>query len=60
MATAEAAAAKAWSERPEGYAIIKEAFESTSQNIKCAMAGGTLYESMSLDTDISLVVKADE
>ncbi|THH00709.1 hypothetical protein EW026_g1843 [Hermanssonia centrifuga] len=44
----QAAAAKAWIECPEGYAIIKEAFESTSrfarlQNIKCAMAGRTLY-----------------
>lgn len=43
-----AAAAKAWIESTEGYAIIKEAFESTSrfarlQNIKCAMAGRTLF-----------------
>ncbi|GJE93713.1 3-hydroxy-3-methylglutaryl-coenzyme A reductase [Phanerochaete sordida] len=44
----QAAAARAWIESTEGYAIIKEAFESTSrfaklQNIKCAMAGRTLY-----------------
>ncbi|KAI0945632.1 hypothetical protein AcW1_001808 [Taiwanofungus camphoratus] len=43
-----AAQAKAWVESPEGYAIVKEAFESTSrfaklQNIKCAMAGRTLF-----------------
>ncbi|KAI0790504.1 3-hydroxy-3-methylglutaryl-coenzyme A reductase [Abortiporus biennis] len=42
------AAAKAWVESVDGYAIIKEAFESTSrfaklQNIKCAMAGRTLF-----------------
>ncbi|OBZ77371.1 3-hydroxy-3-methylglutaryl-coenzyme A reductase [Grifola frondosa] len=43
-----AAEAKAWIESTEGYAIVKEAFESTSrfaklQNIKCAMAGRTLF-----------------
>ncbi|KAH9887206.1 3-hydroxy-3-methylglutaryl-coenzyme A reductase [Cubamyces lactineus] len=43
-----AAEAKAWIESEEGYAIIKEAFESTSrfarlQKIKCAMAGRTLF-----------------
>ena len=44
----QAAAARAWVESEEGYAIVKEAFESTSrfaklQNIKCTMAGRTLY-----------------
>ena len=44
----QAAAAKLWIESPEGYAIIKESFESTSrfaklQNIKCGMAGRTLF-----------------
>ncbi|KAH9948008.1 3-hydroxy-3-methylglutaryl-coenzyme A reductase [Amylocystis lapponica] len=43
-----AAQAKAWVESEEGYAIVKEAFEGTSrfaklQNIKCAMAGRTLF-----------------
>ena len=43
-----AAEAKAWIESVDGYAIVKEAFESTSrfaklQNIKCAMAGRTLF-----------------
>ncbi|OSX63533.1 hypothetical protein POSPLADRAFT_1169005 [Postia placenta MAD-698-R-SB12] len=43
-----AAQAKAWVESTEGYATVKEAFESTSrfaklQNIKCAMAGRTLF-----------------
>ncbi|THH30207.1 hypothetical protein EUX98_g3993 [Antrodiella citrinella] len=43
-----AADAKAWIESEDGYAIIKEAFESTSrfaklQNIKMAMAGRTLF-----------------
>lgn len=45
---ANAAAAKKWVESDEGYAIIKEAFESTSrfaklQKLKTAMAGRTLY-----------------
>ncbi|KZT70396.1 hypothetical protein DAEQUDRAFT_725287 [Daedalea quercina L-15889] len=40
--------ARAWIESEEGYALVKEAFESTSrfaklQNIKCAMAGRTLF-----------------
>ncbi|CAL1708678.1 unnamed protein product [Somion occarium] len=44
----QAGAAKHWLESTEGYAIVKEAFESTSrfaklQNIKCAMAGRTLF-----------------
>lgn len=44
----EAAKAKAWVETDEGYAILKEAFESTSrfaklQKMKVAMAGRTLY-----------------
>ncbi|KAL7284025.1 hypothetical protein ACG7TL_001300 [Trametes sanguinea] len=43
-----AAEAKAWIESEEGYAIIKDAFESTSrfarlQKIKCALAGRTLF-----------------
>ena len=43
-----AAEAKAWIGSPEGYAIIKEAFESTSRfaklkSLKTAMAGRTLY-----------------
>lgn len=43
-----AAQARAWVESEDGYAIVKEAFESTSrfaklQNIKCAMAGRTLF-----------------
>ncbi|KAL6300816.1 3-hydroxy-3-methylglutaryl-coenzyme A reductase [Sparassis latifolia] len=43
-----AAEARAWIESPEGYALLKESFESTSrfaklQNIKCAMAGRTLF-----------------
>ncbi|KAI0701990.1 3-hydroxy-3-methylglutaryl-coenzyme A reductase [Cytidiella melzeri] len=44
----QAAACRAWVESVEGYAIVKEAFESTSrfaklQSIKCAMAGRTLF-----------------
>lgn len=40
--------ARAWIESEDGYATVKEAFESTSrfaklQNIKCAMAGRTLF-----------------
>ena len=43
-----AASAKAWIESYEGSAMIKEAFDSTSrfaklQDLKCAMAGRTLY-----------------
>ncbi|TFY54330.1 hypothetical protein EVJ58_g8927 [Rhodofomes roseus] len=43
-----AAQARAWVESEEGYGMVKEAFESTSrfaklQNIKCAMAGRTLF-----------------
>ncbi|KAF7975535.1 hypothetical protein HWV62_9365 [Athelia sp. TMB] len=43
-----AAAAKKWVESDTGYAILKEAFESTSrfaklQKLKTAMAGRTLY-----------------
>ena len=43
-----AAEAKAWIESEDGYATIKEAFESTSrfaklQKIKCALAGRTLF-----------------
>ncbi|KAI0074986.1 hypothetical protein K474DRAFT_1647253 [Panus rudis PR-1116 ss-1] len=43
-----AAECRAWIESGEGYAIVKEAFESTSrfaklQGIKCAMAGRTLF-----------------
>ncbi|KAI0264687.1 hydroxymethylglutaryl-coenzyme A reductase-domain-containing protein [Gloeopeniophorella convolvens] len=43
-----AAAAKAWIDSPEGSAILKEAFESTSrfaklQKLKTAMAGRTLF-----------------
>ncbi|KAH8101970.1 3-hydroxy-3-methylglutaryl-coenzyme A reductase [Cristinia sonorae] len=43
-----AADCKAWIESEDGYAIVKEAFESTSrfarlQSIKCAMAGRTLF-----------------
>jgi hydroxymethylglutaryl-CoA reductase (NADPH) len=43
-----AAAAKAWIASQEGYAILKEAFESTSRfaklkSLKTAMAGRTLY-----------------
>lgn len=44
----QAAAARAWVESEEGYAIVKAAFESTSrfaklQSVKCAMAGRTLF-----------------
>ncbi|TCD61858.1 3-hydroxy-3-methylglutaryl-coenzyme A (HMG-CoA) reductase isozyme [Steccherinum ochraceum] len=43
-----AADAKAWIESEDGYAIVREAFESTSrfaklQHVKCAMAGRTLF-----------------
>ncbi|TBU45135.1 3-hydroxy-3-methylglutaryl-coenzyme A reductase [Dichomitus squalens] len=43
-----AAQAKAWIESEDGYATVKEAFESTSrfaklQKIKCALAGRTLF-----------------
>ncbi|KAF9254299.1 hypothetical protein L218DRAFT_1082398 [Marasmius fiardii PR-910] len=43
-----AAQAKAWIDSPEGYGIIKEAFESTSRfaklsNLKTAMAGRTMF-----------------
>ncbi|KAI0089002.1 hydroxymethylglutaryl-coenzyme A reductase-domain-containing protein [Irpex rosettiformis] len=44
----QAAACRAWIESVDGYAIVKDAFESTSrfarlQSIKCAMAGRTLF-----------------
>ncbi|KAI0341378.1 hypothetical protein BDW22DRAFT_1408044 [Trametopsis cervina] len=44
----QAAAARAWIESTDGYAIVKQSFESTSrfaklQSIKCAMAGRTLF-----------------
>ena len=43
-----AAAAKAWIDSSEGYAVLKEAFESTSRfaklkSIKAALAGRTLF-----------------
>ncbi|KAI0322966.1 hydroxymethylglutaryl-coenzyme A reductase-domain-containing protein [Amylostereum chailletii] len=43
-----AAECKAWIETPEGYAIVKEAFESTSRfakllHLKSTMAGRTLF-----------------
>ncbi|KAJ4468808.1 hydroxymethylglutaryl-CoA reductase [Lentinula aciculospora] len=44
----QAAKCRAWIDSEEGYATIKEAFESTSRfaklrNLKCAMAGRTLF-----------------
>lgn len=50
-----AAAAKKWIESESGYAILKEAFESTSrfaklQKMKTAMAGRTLYVRFSTTT----------
>jgi hydroxymethylglutaryl-CoA reductase (NADPH) len=44
----EAGRAKRWIDSPEGYGILKEAFESTSrfaklQRLKCGIAGRTLY-----------------
>ncbi|KAJ3537939.1 hypothetical protein NM688_g6593 [Phlebia brevispora] len=65
----QAAAARAWIESEEGYTLLKEAFESTSrfaklQNIKCAMAGRTLFVRFSTRTGdamgMNMISKATE
>ncbi|WVQ75293.1 hypothetical protein IAR50_004908 [Cryptococcus sp. DSM 104548] len=51
----QAAAARIWIDSPEGYGILKTAFESTSrfaklQTLECALAGRTLYVRFAVQT----------